>query len=90
MKISEIWANAWKALNNNNEGFSITKCIAALFAVFCVYAGIRYTTDSNVLAMIGLFFSAIFTLLIKKSVENTRRLRIEKGADGPKDETVSK
>lgn len=77
MTISEIWKNAWLALTNKREGFSVTKSISVLFATFCVVIASIYTDKSNLSIIIGLFFSAIFTLLVKKSVENNRSQKIK-------------
>lgn len=78
MKIAEIWKMSWLALTNkDDEGFSVTKAIAALFATFCVVIASIYTNSTNLQVVIGLFFSAIFTLLVKKSFEKIKAQKIK-------------
>ncbi len=85
MGIPEIWTKAWNALSNKeDEGFSVTKSIAALFATFCVVIASIYTNALNLEIVLGLFFSAIFTLLVKKSVERYKTKKINKN-ETPKD-----
>lgn len=77
MNIPAIWNYLWKALFNDNQGFSIRKATGALFSFFIVIITAIYTNTDNFEYVLTAYLSAIMTLYGMTHIANTAARKIE-------------
>lgn len=82
----EIWANAWKALRNDKEGFAIKKMIAAKFCLVAAIMVFVYTNDANYLAVLAQVLGFVLLVLGIRKMEKADVLKaeLEKSKEEPK------
>ncbi len=77
MNLTAIWNYLWKALFNDNQGFSIRKATGALFSSFIVIMTSIYTNTDNFEYVLTAYLSAIMTLYGMTHIANTAQRKIE-------------
>lgn len=77
MTIKQIWANLWKALYNNDEGFSVRKCIAVMLSLNCVVLMALFTNSENYTSVLQYNYMFIGSLLGLSVIGNLVKAKIE-------------
>jgi L-asparagine transporter-like permease len=77
MNFTTIWNYMWKALFNDQQGFSIRKATGALFSLFIVIITSVYTDSDNFEYVLTAYLSAIMTLYGMTHIANTAQRKIE-------------
>lgn len=77
MTLTNIWNYLWKALFNNDEGFSVRKTVGVMFAIFIVVLTACFTTDQNFEYVLTNYLATILTLFGITHLANAAKRKTE-------------
>ena len=77
MSLKKIWEYLWKALFNNDDGFSVRKTVGVMFSIFIIVLTARFTTDDNFEYVLTNYLATILTLFGITTIANNQRRKSE-------------
>lgn len=77
MTLKKIWEYLWKALFNDDQGFSVRKAIAVMFSSFCIALEIKFTSSENYTSVLQYNFMFIGSLLGLTTLGNLVKRKTE-------------
>lgn len=74
-KIKWFFSNLLKSLFNNDEGFSMRKCLGVVVAHLSIFLEIGLTSEANLITVLMINFSFISLLLGIVTIQNLIELK---------------